>query len=166
MPRTIYNVLFLCTGNSARSIMAESILNKLGKDRFRAFSAGSAPAGRLHPDTASLLRNLGYDLSLARSKSWSEFVLPGAPTMDFIFTVCDRAAGEACPVWPGQPVTCHWGVPDPAAVPADAADRMDKIAVIYRTLRHRIEIFADLRIEVLDQLSLKTRLEQIGRSAA
>jgi protein-tyrosine-phosphatase len=162
----MYNVLFLCTGNSARSIMAESILGRLGNGRFNAFSAGSAPAGRLHPESADLLRGLGYDLSLARSKSWSEFVLPGAPKMDFIFTVCDRAAGEVCPAWPGHPITCHWGVPDPAAIAADDPDRADRIAEIYRRLHHRIEVFAELRIEVLDQLSLKSRLEQIGRSVA
>lgn len=166
MPGKIYNVLFLCTGNSARSIMAECILGRVGNGRFRAFSAGSAPAGRFHPETADLLRDLDYDLSPLRSKSWSEFALPGAPVMDFIFTVCDKAAGEACPIWPGHPITCHWGVPDPAAIPANAPDHAQRLAAIYRTLAQRIGIFADLRIEVLDQLSLKNHLDQIGRTAA
>jgi protein-tyrosine-phosphatase len=161
-----YNVLFLCTGNSARSIMAECILNRIGNGRFRAFSAGSAPAGRIHPQTADLLRGLDYDLSEARSKSWQEFARPGAPVMDFIFTVCDKAAGETCPIWPGQPITCHWGVPDPAAITGDGIEAAEQIGAIYRTLKHRIEIFADLRIEVLDQLSLKNSLERIGRTAA
>ena len=166
MPGKIYNVLFLCTGNSARSIMAECILGRVGNGRFRAFSAGSAPAGRFHPETADLLRGLDYDLSSLRSKSWSEFALPGAPVMDFIFTVCDKAAGESCPTWPGHPITCHWGVSDPAAIPAESRDYAERLAAIYRILHQRIEIFADLRIEVLDQLSLKNRLDQIGQTAA
>jgi protein-tyrosine-phosphatase len=166
MAGKIYNVLFLCTGNSARSVMAECILARLGDGRFRAFSAGSAPAGHLHPETVDLLRGLDYDLSAARSKSWAEFILPGAPEMDFIFTVCDKAAGEACPTWPGHPITCHWGVPDPADIPAEELGRAEKIVAIYQMLYRRIEIFADLRIEVLDQLSLKARLERIGQTAA
>ena len=166
MRGNVYNVLFLCTGNSARSIMAECILGLLGRGRFQAFSAGSRPSGKLHPQTADLLQGLDYDLTSARSKSWDEFAGPGAPQMDFIFTVCDKAAGEVCPAWPGQPITCHWGVPDPAAIPADAPDYAERIVAIYQMLYRRIEIFAGLQIEVLDQIALKARLDQIGRSAA
>lgn len=166
MPAKIYNVLFLCTGNSARSIMAECILGRLGVGRFQAFSAGSRPKGDLHPETVSLLRGLDYNLASARPKSWTEFILPGAPLMDFIFTVCDSAAGEVCPIWPGQPITCHWGVPDPAAIPADAPDYAGQIVHIYQKLFRRIEIFADLKIEVLDHIALKSRLDQIGQTAA
>ena len=166
MAARIFNVLFLCTGNSARSIMAEAIMGRLGGDRFRAFSAGSKPAGHFDPATADLLRGLGYDLTPFRSKSWDEFAAPGGPRMDFIFTVCDKAAGEVCPTWPGQPMTCHWGVPDPAAIPAEDADRAERIHAIYLLLYRRIEIFADLPIEVLDHLALKAKLDQIGRTAA
>jgi len=154
-----FNVLFLCTGNSARSIMAECILNRVGAGRFHAYSAGSRPKGELHAPSVALLRQLNYDLSSAYSKSWDEFVRPDAPAMDFVFTVCDAAAGEICPTWPGRPITAHWGVPDPAAFP----DRVDEI---YGKLERRIAIFADLRIEVLDRMSLKAQLDQIGRSAA
>ena len=164
MSDKIYNVLFLCTGNSARSIMAESILNREGAGRFRAFSAGSFPKGHLHPETVELLTKLNYDLSAARSKSWEEFAKPGAPVMDFVFTVCDMAAGEVCPIWPGQPTTAHWGVPDPAAIAETGAERALKIADIFRTLNNRISIFASLRLESLDRLSLQSRLDAIGTS--
>jgi protein-tyrosine-phosphatase len=138
----------------------------LGRGRFYAFSAGSQPSGKLHPQTVELLQGLDYDLTTARSKSWSEFLRPGAPQMDFIFTVCDKAAGEVCPVWPGRPVTCHWGVPDPAAIPVDDPDYTAQIVAIYQMLYRRIEVFAGLQIDVLNELALKARLEQIGRTAA
>ncbi len=165
MTDKIYNVLFLCTGNSARSIMAECILNREGADRFRAFSAGSFPKGHLHAGTVELLTKLNYDLSQARSKSWDEFAQLGAAAMDFIFTVCDAAAGEVCPVWPGHPMTAHWGVPDPAAVTGSDAERALKIADIYRMLNNRIGIFANLRLDALDHLALKSRLDEIGQSS-
>jgi len=162
----IYNVLFLCTGNSARSVMAECILNRDGAGRFCAYSAGSRPKGELHAETVELLRGLNYDVSRLRSKSWDEFAAAGAPVMDFIFTVCDKAAGEVCPTWPGHPISAHWGVPDPAAILESGAARAARVAEIYRMLQRRIDIFADLRIEVLDRTALKTRVDIIGRSAA
>jgi arsenate reductase (thioredoxin) len=163
MTARIYNVLFLCTGNSARSVMAEAILNREGRGRFRAYSAGSQPKGRVHPNTLDLLRSLNYDVSGFRSKSWSEFAADGAPKVDFVFTVCDDAAQEACPFWPGQPMTAHWGVPDPAAVTGNEAEVRLAFAEAYRMLRNRISIFANLPIASLDQLSLKRQLEEIGR---
>ena len=159
-----YNVLFLCTGNSARSIMAEAILNKLGAGKFRAFSAGSHPKGWVHPETLRLLQGLGYDTSRFRSKSWSEFVDPGAPLLDFVFTVCDNAAGETCPVWPGQPMTAHWGVPDPAEANGTPAEIAFAFNDAYRMLFQRIGIFTSLPLRSLDQLSLQRKLREIGRS--
>lgn len=164
MAGKIYNVLFLCTGNSARSIMGESILNREGAGRFRAFSAGSFPKGHLHAGTVDLLTKLNYDLSEARSKSWDEFAKPGAPVLDFIFTVCDNAAGEVCPIWPGHPMSAHWGVPDPAAVEGTDAEKALQIADIYRMLNNRISIFANLRLDALDHMALKSRLNEIGQS--
>ena len=161
-----FNVLFLCTGNSARSIIAEAILNKLGAGKFRAYSAGSQPKGRVHPETTRLLQSLGYDTSCYRSKSWSEFATPGAPLLDFVFTVCDNAAGETCPVWPGQPMTAHWGVPDPAEATGSAAEIALAFKDTYRMLHRRVELFATLPFESLDRLSLQRKLEQIGREAA
>jgi arsenate reductase len=161
-----YNVLFLCTGNSARSIIAEAILNKVGTGKFRAFSAGSQPKGRVHPDSLRLLEGLGYDTSAFRSKSWSEFAEPGAPVMDFVFTVCDNAAGEACPLWPGQPMTAHWGVPDPAEAKGNPAEIALAFKDAYRMLHQRIGIFAALPIESLDRLSLQTRVAEIGRMSS
>jgi protein-tyrosine-phosphatase len=158
-----YNVLFLCTGNSARSIIAEAILNKLGAGKFRAFSAGSQPKGQVNPHTIALLQGLGYDTATLRSKSWSEFARPGAPALDFVFTVCDNAAGEACPVWPGQPMTAHLGVPDPAAAQGTPAEIAVSFKDAYRMLRRRIEIFVALPIRSLDRLSLQTKLKEIGR---
>jgi arsenate reductase (thioredoxin) len=158
-----YNVLFLCTGNSARSIMAEAILNKLSNGKFRAFSAGSQPKGRVHPEALQLLRSLGYDTSSFRSKSWSEFADPGAPLLDFVFTVCDNAAGEACPVWLGQPMTAHWGVPDPAEAQGTPAEIALSFKDAYRMLNQRIGIFAALPLRSLDQLSLQRKLREIGR---
>jgi protein-tyrosine-phosphatase len=163
MTDKIYNVLFLCTGNSARSIMAECILNREGEGRFRAFSAGSFPKGHLHAETVDLLTKLNYDLSGARSKSWDEFAKPDAPVIDFIFTVCDSAAGEVCPVWPGHPMTAHWGVPDPAAVTEEGAARALKIAEIYRMLQTRIALLVNLRIDALDRLALQKQLSDIGK---
>jgi arsenate reductase len=158
-----FNVLFLCTGNSARSIMAGAILNKLGAGKFRAFSAGSQPKGWVHPETLRLLQSLGYDTSRFRSKSWSEFADPGAPLLDFVFTVCDDAAGETCPVWPGQPMTAHWGVPDPAAAQGSPAEIALAFKDAYRMLNQRIGIFTSLPIRSLDQLSLQQKLREIGR---
>ncbi len=159
-----YNVLFLCTGNSARSIMAEAILNKIGAGTFRAFSAGSQPKGFVHSEALRLLQSLGYDTSGFRSKSWSEFADPGAPLLDFVFTICDNAAGEACPVWPGQPMTAHWGVPDPAAATGTATEVALAFKDAYRMLHQRIAIFASLPLASLDRLSLQSRLKEIGRS--
>ena len=158
-----FNVLFLCTGNSARSIIAEAILNKLGAGKFRAFSAGSHPKGQVHPETLRLLQSLGYDTSGFRSKSWSEFADPGAPLLDFVFTVCDDAAGETCPVWPGQPMTAHWGVPDPAEAKGNPAEMALAFKDAYRMLDRRIGIFASLPLQSLDQMSLQKKLREIGR---
>jgi arsenate reductase len=158
-----YNVLFLCTGNSARSIMAEAILNKLRADKFRAYSAGSQPKGQPHPETIRLLQSLDYDTSKFRSKSWNEFARPGAPALNFVFTVCDNAAGEACPFWPGQPMTAHWGIPDPAEATGTPAEIALAFKDAYRMLHQRIAIFSALPIRSLDQLSLQTRLHEIGR---
>ena len=143
-----YNVLFLCTGNSARSIIAEAILNKLGAGRFRAFSAGSQPKGQVNPNAIQLLDGLGYDTSGLRSKSWSEFARPGAPALDFVFTVCDNAAGETCPFWPGQPMTAHWGVPDPAEATGSPAEVALAFRDAYRMLHQRIAIFTALPIRI------------------
>src|SRR5437588_146354 len=158
-----FNVLFLCTGNSARSIMAEAILNKAGAGKFRAYSAGSRPKGQVHPETLRLLQGLGYDTSGCRSKSWNELARPGAPALDFAFTVCDNAAGESCPLWPGQPMTAHWGVPDPAAAKGTAAEVALAFKEAYRRLHQRIAVFAALPIRSLDRLSLQSKLERIGR---
>jgi arsenate reductase len=163
MPDRIYNVLFLCTGNSARSVLAEAILNRAGAGRFLAFSAGSQPKGQVHPETINLLRNLDYDVSMFRSKSWSEFAKPGAPALDFVFTVCDNAAGEACPVWPGQPMTAHWGIPDPAEATGTPAEIALAFKDAYRMLSRRIAIFAALPLHSLDQLSLQNKLSEIGK---
>ncbi len=158
-----YDVLFLCTGNSARSIVAEAILNKTGGGKFRAYSAGSRPKGRVNPHAVALLQGLGYETSGLRSKSWQEFAEPGAPQFDFIFTVRDNAAGEACPVWPGKPVTAHWGIADPAAAEGSAADIARAFKEAYRLLLRRIEAFAALPLEALDQTALRARLREIGR---
>jgi len=157
-----YNVLFLCTGNSARSILAEAILEKLGQGRFRAYSAGSQPKGAVNPNTIRLLQGLGYDTSRFRSKSWTEFARPGAPELDFVFTVCDNAAGEACPVWPGQPMTAHWGIPDPADATGSPAQIAHAFNDAYRMLSQRIGIFTALPLASLDRLSLQRRLAEIG----
>jgi protein-tyrosine-phosphatase len=158
-----YNVLFLCTANSARSIVAEAILNKIGAGKFRAFSAGSHPRGQINPHALQLLQSLGYDISSFRSKSWSEFADPGAPLLDFVFTVCDSAAGETCPVWPGQPMTAHWGVPDPALATGSSAEIALAFKDTYRMLNQRIGIFAALPLRSLDRLSLQKKLRDIGQ---
>ena len=165
MAADIYNVLFLCTGNSARSIIAEAILNREGMGRFKAYSAGSHPKGAVHPYTLDLLDGLNFDTSFARSKSWEEFTAPDAPVMDFVFTVCDQAAAEACPVWPGQPMSAHWGVPDPAAAEGKEAEKRLAFSDAFRMLNNRISIFTNLPISSLDSLSLQKQLDDIGRKA-
>lgn len=157
-----FNVLFLCTGNSARSILAEAILNRVGGDRFRAFSAGSFPKGAVHPAALSLLEELGHETNGFGSKSWDEFAVPGAPELDFIFTVCDNAAGEVCPVWPGKPVSAHWGIEDPAEVHGEG--QRQAFWTAYQQLKRRIELFLALPFESLDELTLKSRLKEIGRT--
>jgi arsenate reductase len=164
MADRIYNVRFLCTGNSARSILAEAILNNRGKDRFKAFSAGSHPRGVVHPLAFSLLERKGLPTEGLRSKAWDEFAKPGAPALDFVFTVCDNAAGEVCPVWPGQPMTAHWGQPDPAAVEGTDLDKTNAFREAFRMLERRIELFTSLPIASLDRLSLGNKLREIGKS--
>jgi arsenate reductase len=160
-----YNVLFLCTGNSARSVMAECILNRWGQGHFRAYSAGSQPKGRVHPMTLRLLRDYNYRTEDLRSKSWDEFAAPGAPPLDFVFTVCDSAAEEVCPVWPGQPMTAHWGVEDPAAFVGPEDKTYTFFKRVHSYLDNRIKIFISLPLASLDRLSLQQRLDAIGRSA-
>ncbi|MCB1416719.1 MAG: arsenate reductase ArsC [Nitratireductor sp.] len=162
MAGPIYNVLFLCTGNSARSVIAEAVMNRLGAGRFKAYSAGSHPKGEVHPMTIELLQSLDYDTGFARSKSWDEYARPDAPQMDFVFTVCDDAAAEACPVWPGQPLSAHWGLPDPAAATGTEAERRFAFADTHRMLTNRISLLVNLPIESIDKYSLQTKLEQIG----
>ena len=164
MTSKVFNTLFLCTGNSARSVLAECALNRFGVGRFRAFSAGSHPKGEVLPETLDLLKRLNYDVSALRSKSWEEFTGPGAPELDFVFTVCDNARGEVCPIWPGQPMTAHWGVDDPAAFEGPEAKRMKAFKRAYVELESRIKIFASLRPEALDRLSLQKRLDDIGQT--
>lgn len=159
-----YNVLFLCTGNSARSLMAECAINRWGKGRFKGFSAGSHPKAAVHPMTLRVLRELNYEIGSLRSKSWDEFAGPESPRMDFVFTVCDQAAGEVCPVWPGQPITAHWGVADPAAFVGNEEQVRRFFHRTYSELENRIKIFASLRIEGLDRLALQQRVREIGIS--
>jgi len=158
-----YNVLFLCTGNSARSILAEAIINREGAGRFRGFSAGSHPKGVVHPYALELLKRLNHGTAFARSKSWDEFAAAGAPRMDFVFTVCDQAAAEECPYWPGQPMTAHWGLPDPAAAEGNEAEKHLAFAETYRMLRNRISVFVSLPLASIDRLALRERLTEIGR---
>ena len=162
--KKVYNVLFLCTGNSARSIMAEAILNRADPRHFRAFSAGSRPKGQVHPYTLDLLRKLHYDVSNLRSKSWLEFSQSDSPKLDFVFTVCDNAAGETCPYWPGQPMTAHWGIPDPAAATGNEAEIRFAFADTLRMLTNRINIFVSLPLAKLDHLSLQKSLDEIGKT--
>jgi protein-tyrosine-phosphatase len=160
VPDHVYNVLFLCTGNSARSILGEAILNKLGAGKFRAYSAGSQPKGRVHAQTLQLLRSLGYDVSGLRSKSWTEFLKE--PQFDFVFTVCDNAAAETCPIWPGQPMTAHWGIPDPAEAKGTPAEVAQAFREAYRLLNQRISVFTALPLRSLDELTLQGKLREIG----
>ena len=164
MSNEVYNVLFLCTGNSARSILAEAILNRVGQGRFKAYSAGSQPKGEVHPYALDLLKSLNHDISFARSKNWEEFAVAGAPEMHFVFTVCDNAANESCPIWPGQPMTAHWGVPDPAAAEGTEAEKRLAFADAYRMLNNRISIFTSLPMNMFDRLALQKRLDEIGRN--
>ena len=158
-----YNVLVLCTGNSARSILGEVLFNNLGKGKFKAYSAGSKPAGKVNPGAQEWLQAQGYSTAGLRSKSWDEFAAPGAPEFDFIFTVCDNAAGEACPIWPGKPATAHWGIPDPAAAEGTEGERRKAFADALRQLTNRIRIFASLPMDKLDRIALQRRVDEIGR---
>ncbi|MEH6758442.1 MAG: arsenate reductase ArsC [Parasphingorhabdus sp.] len=160
MNEKVYNILFLCTGNSARSILGEALLNHDGEGRFRAYSAGSFPKGEVHPMAMQVLSGLGFETDDLRSKSWDEFAAPDAPQMDFIFTVCDNAAGETCPIWPGHPMTAHWGIEDPAA--ADGTAQKEAFLMALRYMRNRIALFLNLPFEALDELSLRTQLNNIG----
>jgi protein-tyrosine-phosphatase len=162
MAERIYNVLFLCTGNSARSILAESLINHLGRGHFRGFSAGSHPKGTVHPIALELLNQVGLPTEGLRSKPWDEFAAPGAPRLDFVFTVCDNAAGEVCPYWPGKPITAHWGVPDPAAVEGSETQKWTAFRNALMALESRIKIFTSLPIASLDRMTLKGRLDEIG----
>lgn len=164
MTNTPLNVLFLCTGNSARSILAEAVMNHLGAGRFKAYSAGSRPAGEPNPFAIGLLQREGIDTAFARSKSWDEFATPDAPKLDFVFTVCDNAAAEECPFWPGQPVSAHWGLPDPAAVEGSDAEKALAFADTYRALTRRIGAFVSLPMATLDAMTLKTKLTEIGQA--
>ncbi len=164
MPERAFNVLFLCTGNSARSILAEAILQREGMGRFNGFSAGSQPKGTVHPYALDLLRQLNYPVKQLRSKGWDEFALEGAPHLDFVFTVCDNAAAEVCPVWPGQPMTAHWGVPDPASAEGTEAERRFAFADTYRMLKNRISVFVNLPLASLDRLVLRKKLSDIGKA--
>ena len=159
----LYNILVLCTGNSARSIMAEALFNTMGAGRFRAFSAGSHPTGRVNPFAIELVQELGYPVENLRSKSWDEFASPGAPQMDFVVTVCDNAAGEACPLWPGQPVTAHWGFPDPAAVVGTVEQKRVVFALTLRQIRTRVQLFPSLPLETLDRMAIETKMRAIGK---
>ena len=164
MPERVYNVLFLCTGNSARSIMAESILRSVGSGRFNAFSAGSRPTGMVNPLALELLRSSRMPTEELASKAWEQFAQPGAPRLDFVITVCDNAAGEVCPIWPGQPMTAHWGVPDPAAVTGSDAEKRKAFSAASHVLLNRIRIFVSLPLAKLDGLSLQKRIDEIGWS--
>lgn len=159
-----YNILFLCTGNSARSILAECIMNRVGAGKFRAYSAGSMPKGQVHPQAIKLLAGLGYETAQLRSKSWDEFAKSDGPQFDFIMTVCDNAAGETCPVWPGKPIQAHWGIPDPAAVEGPDSEVVLAFADAYRMLNNRIELFTALPIESLDRLAMKRGMDEIGQT--
>jgi arsenate reductase len=163
MPERRFNVLFLCTGNSARSIIAEALLNYWGKGRFQAFSAGSQPKGEVHPLALEILRRNRIPLNEARSKSWNEFATPDAPPLDFVFTVCDNAAREVCPVWPGQPMTAHWGIQDPAAVDGTEEEMIRAFNKTFRELDARLKIFTSLRLDMLDKLALQRQLDDIGQ---
>lgn len=166
MNSRIYNVLFLCTGNSARSILAEALIEHWGRGRFKGYSAGSFPRGSVHPLAIDLLASLHLPMQGLRSKSWNEFAQPGVPEMDFVFTVCDQAAGEACPIWPGNPITAHWGVPDPAAVEGTEIERRNAFREAFRALENRIKLFTSLPLDMLDRMAIKRQVDQIGRIAS
>jgi len=166
MERKTFNVLFLCTGNTSRSIIAEALLNTIAGERFRAYSAGSFPKGAVNPYALDLLQRNRLPTEGLRSKSWDEFSGPAAPRLDFVFTVCDQAAGEVCPVWPGQPMTAHWGIEDPAAVEGTEAQKRKAFFTAYNQLHHRLSIFVSLPIEKLDRLSLQNKLDEIGKATA
>lgn len=166
MSDKIYNVLFLCSANSARSIIAEVILNQIGKGRFQAYSAGSMPRGEVHPMTLQVLQGQGYDVSALRSKSWDEFARPDAPQMDFVFTVCDQTAGEVCPVWPGQPLTAHWGVADPVKVEGSEQRRRDAFSLTQNQLLNRLRLFTSLPLAKLDRLAIQHEIDRIGQTPA
>jgi arsenate reductase len=158
-----YNVLVLCTGNSARSIMGEALFNTMGMGRFKAYSAGSHPTGRVNPFAIGQVRALGYPLENLRSKSWDEFAAPGAPELDFVITVCDKAAGEMCPLWPGQPMTAHWGFPDPAAAEGTDDEKRAVFAQTLRQMRNRVQLFLSLPLEALDRLAIEKQMRDIGQ---
>jgi protein-tyrosine-phosphatase len=166
MDEPTYNVLFLCTGNSARSILAEQLINHWGRGRFRGFSAGSHPKGAVHPIALELLRHMNLPTAGVRSKSWDEYAVPNAPRLDFVFTVCDKAAGEVCPYWPGQPMTAHWGVDDPAAVEGSDAEKWLAFRTAFKELENRIRIFTSLPIGSLDRIRLQQRLDEIGTTTS
>lgn len=165
MSDRVFNVLFLCTHNSARSVIAEAIMNDIGRGRFKAYSAGSQPSGRVNPHAIDMLSKLNYDVSALRSKSWNEFAEPGAPQLDFVFTVCDDAASETCPYWPGQPMTAHWGLPDPSRTEGSEAEIRAAFADTHRMMYQRISIFLNLPLTSLDKLSLQSKLDAIGKTA-
>jgi arsenate reductase len=160
-----YNVLILCTGNSARSIIGEALFNTMGAGRFKAYSAGSHPTGRVNPFAVEQVRALGYPVENLRSKSWDEFAAPGAPQLDFVITVCDNAAGETCPLWPGQPITAHWGFPDPAAVKGTDDEKRAAFAQILRQMRNRVQLFVSLPLESLDSMAIEKKMRDIGQQA-
>ena len=166
MTDKVYNVLFLCTGNSARSILAEALLNRWGQGKFRGYSAGSQPTGKVNPLALDILQRHGFPTEGLRSKAWDEFAVPDAPTMDFVFTVCDNAANEVCPVWPGQPMTAHWGVADPAAVEGSELEKIQAFREAFRVLEKRIQAFVNLPVPLLDKIKLKQAIDQIGKLAA
>ncbi len=165
MTGKVYNVLFLCTGNSARSILAEALLNRWGQGKFRGYSAGSQPTGKVNPLALDILQRHGFPTEGLRSKAWDEFAVPSAPTMDFVFTVCDNAANEVCPVWPGQPMTAHWGVADPAAVEGSELEKIQAFREAFRVLEKRIQAFVNLPVPLLDKIKLKQEIDQIGKLA-
>lgn len=164
MPEKVYHVLFLCTGNSARSVMAEALLNSLGRGRFKAYSAGSHPAGEVNPFTIELLKKSRHPVADLRSKSWDEFAVPDAPKMDFVITVCDNAAGEVCPIWPGQPMSAHWGFEDPAAFQGPDAEKRRVFQTTFRQIGNRVRLLISLPIEKLDRLSLRQKIKEIGKT--
>jgi arsenate reductase len=165
MPDRPYNVLFLCTGNSARSILAESLMNHWGRGRYRGFSAGSHPKGTVHPIALELLKQMQFPTQELRSKAWDEFAQPGAPPIDFVITVCDNAAGEVCPIWPGHPMKAHWGIPDPAAVEGSDTEKRAAFRAAFQTLQNRIKLFLSLPLASLDNMKLKERVDAIGHSS-